>query len=456
MSRSLTNTVVLLLLALPITWAIGVEQFVWFVILPIWLGYLLLRGHVVLSSDTAWARLPVTLLLIAMIVSGASIVGAGPARLVTYVWGVLAYMSGLALFLSLGAGDESRRTSDRLINAAVVGMAVANAAGLIALALGLRQGFEAPFAYLLPRSVRGSDLGSAMFNNSLLRAQPTFLFGVEGTRVKSFFVYPNTYALANDVAIGLSLYVAAAAAQRRRWLKAMGGGLAFVLALAASFASLSRTGIVVTAAGALAVVWIAMLRTAPRVAAMAVVAAVAATGWLGYVFLDEIRLTIDLVLYARGRGSAESRFATYITSVEAVVDRPIGFGTQRDELPGYPVPGLPLGTHSQFIAVLFKHGWLGLSAFLALVGALYSRFMRHAVRHAGGRIGGAKTFYTAATWSMTSVLLHMTFIEIALDMTSFVLIVVLWVAVESRHGYYERLRDDRSPASDQGVSPSMT
>jgi hypothetical protein len=162
--------------------------------------------------------------------------------------------------------------------------------------------------------------------------------------------------------------------------------------------------------------------------------------WLAYQYLDTLRLVADSLVYARGRGSAESRAATYTLSVQAVLANPIGYGTQRDALQGMPVPGLPLGTHSQFIAVLFKYGWVGLLAFLGILWKIYSGFLTGVLSHLRSKGGEARIFFTALTWSMVSVVVHLIVIEVALDMTSFMMVTTLWVVVAMRADYYRVLR----------------
>lgn len=430
-----------LFILLPLTWALGIDQFVWYCVPLVWAVTALLRQRVVFNQEAAGIRPLVALLLFAAVVSGLSVVGAPGGRQITYLWGLASYFTAFLVYVTLRGGEDACRTTGRLIKAVVATMAVANLAGLGALALGLVGGFEAPFGRLMPAVVRTSDLGGSMFDNALLRGQPTYLFGIQATRVKSFFIYPNTYSLANDVAIGMGLFLTCEAFRRRSWGRTIAWGAAFLLSLGASFASLSRTGIIVVCVGGLAVAYVHFFQRLPRLLTAIGIAGAGFAIWVVYLYRDTLLSVADVLIYARGSGSAESRFATYTLSIQAVLSRPIGFGTQRDLLDGLPATGLPLGTHSQFIAVLFKYGWVGFVAFLGILWRVHRRFLRGIVSHlsSGSRNGGARVFYTALTWSMVSVLLHLLFIEAALDMTSFMMVVTLWVVVELRAGYYEAL-----------------
>lgn len=434
----LVRSVEVLFLSLPLTWLLGLSQFVWYVLPFMWLVVLLVPPYTMTYLGHWPLVTSVFVFLSAIVLSGFSVVGISTARQITYVWGVLSYTTALGTLVFLGgaAGAESRNV--RLMRSVVITMVVANVTGLAALFFGLKGEYVAPFSKLLPAMVRHSDIGTSIFTNSLIRERPTYLFGIPATRVRAFFIYPNTYALANDVAVGMSLYLALRARRQRRHWAAGAYAAAFVLALAAAFASLSRTGILAIVFGGALTLYIHVRRRAPRlsrVVAVLVLACVVAGIYLSY---DTLRLILKALVYARGRGSPQSRFGTYLLSAKAVLMHPLGFGTERDVAAGIRAVGLPLGTHSQFVAVLFKYGWLGLAGFGGLLVTVYGSLFRQE-RVATSSWDGLY-FYEAMTWSMAAILFHMLFIELSLDMVSFMMIIVLWSCVVTRTRQYKRQR----------------
>ena len=79
---------------------------------------------------------------------------------------------------------------------------------------------------------------------------------------------------------------------------------------------------------------------------------------------------IDLLLYSRGEGSANTRMKIYIQTFNSFLERPIfGWGTERD------VKGLayPLGSHSYYLGTLYKQGIVGFSLFISIVVLIWNK-----------------------------------------------------------------------------------
>ena len=79
---------------------------------------------------------------------------------------------------------------------------------------------------------------------------------------------------------------------------------------------------------------------------------------------------IDLVLYSRGEGSANTRGKIYVQTFNSFLESPIfGWGTERD------VKGLayPLGSHSYYLGTLYKQGIVGFTLFIAIVVLLWNK-----------------------------------------------------------------------------------
>jgi len=84
---------------------------------------------------------------------------------------------------------------------------------------------------------------------------------------------------------------------------------------------------------------------------------------LGAISLENVRNIFDTLLYARGRGSVESRTTVYEATVRGFLERPIfGWGTERDIRESL----FPAGSHSYYLSILYKNGIAGIFIFLIL------------------------------------------------------------------------------------------
>jgi O-antigen ligase len=74
------------------------------------------------------------------------------------------------------------------------------------------------------------------------------------------------------------------------------------------------------------------------------------------------------VLFARGPGSFTDRSAVYVYTLQGALERPLlGWGTERD-IPNFPYPA---GSHSHYLGILYKQGFIGFLVFLATLFTLW-------------------------------------------------------------------------------------
>jgi O-antigen ligase len=178
-------------------------------------------------------------------------------------------------------------------------------------------------------------------------------------------------------------------------------------------------------------------RTSPTVRRLAMVAAAGIVGIAVLLFFASLQEMAQDVIYARGHGSADMRLLIYAESLRAVLQNPLGYGTYRD-IPSLGPDVPPLGSHSQYISVLFKYGVLGLTAFLFFLLAVFRTWLRglNAAR-ARGDLAGFR-FYAFTGWAFVGTTLHEAVCELSLDLTAYMVIVALWLAIAVRTSAYER------------------
>ena len=125
-------------------------------------------------------------------------------------------------------------------------------------------------------------------------------------------------------------------------------------------------------------------------------------------------------VFARGEGSFNSRFGVYEASIAGFLERPFfGWGTERD------VEGLalPAGSHSEYIAALYRQGLFGLFAF---VGLLWSVWRATRPIHGDEARKPWGKFLRYGRWFYATALINSLLNDPAVDTSTFVL---LWLFI---------------------------
>jgi O-antigen ligase len=325
--------------------------------------------------------------------------------------------------------------SNRYLNAVVVLTGTASVVGLCALAFDLRGSFISPFGALLPERLSSTELGTVISMKSLLWDRTSRIFDIDLHRTKAFFLFPNTFALVLGVGIPAALHAIGAA---RNALGKMAAASVVLASLVCLAFTTSRGGIAAMVCGIATFVYVsATRRTSTAVRRLAMVAAAGIVGIAILLFFASLQDMAEEVIYARGHGSADMRLLIYAESLKAVLQYPFGYGTYRD-IPSLGPDVPPLGSHSQYISVVFKYGVLGLVAFLFFLLRVFQTWLRglNAAR-ARGDLAGFR-FYAYTGWAFVGTTLHQAVVELSLDVTAYMVLVALWLAIAVRTSAYER------------------
>lgn len=130
--------------------------------------------------------------------------------------------------------------------------------------------------------------------------------------------------------------------------------------------------------------------------------------------IEQTSSAVEAFVFARGSGSYESRFGVYEASLVGFLERPLfGWGTERD------VEGLqlPAGSHSEYLAALYRQGLLGV---IALAGMLISAWVT--TRPPGGLAARSEegTMLRYGRWFFVGAVLNSTMNDPAVDATAYV------------------------------------
>lgn len=356
-----TRTYVMaVIVGVPVWWALGVEQFVYPLLLVPALLALVATQKRVHVSPVLVVLLP---FLIVYLASALFIVE--DDRYLTFLKNLATYVTAAMLLVVVPGVTRTWSDVRALVVALAIAMAMSGIVGALAITGIVRGPFASPFGALLPSSLAGTALGSNIVERSLGWMSWFAGFGTY-FRVNSVFLWPTSYGAALALTLPIVAFVAATSRRRR-------ARLAWWAIAALMLANLVFTTgrMAALALGAAAVVWYlgTRLRTRWRTRVVASALGVALVGAAVLVepaLLDAPQVVEQTVL-ARGSGSPTSRWTIYQRTLEGFVERPLlGWGTERNIAGVSDTFIYPAGSHSYYLATLYRQGILGFVAFMAL------------------------------------------------------------------------------------------
>ena len=416
------------LLLLPVWWFLGLEQFIWpllFFPLAVMLVYSRAKEGrgIYLPAAGRWGLLYLAVqLLSALFIVETSWYLVFVRNLALWVGGASLYLLIVNLF---PFGSEG---FDRLLRTVALVTLFSCVAAFLPVLNIVDVQFVSPLAKVLPPVVTNSEFAQAILDKSWSALEATTIFGIRFGRPRSFFTYPNPFAGYLVLTLPLLVYGATRQTNRlRRWLWI---GLA-ALAGSTLIITTSRAGIV----SCLVAVFFVRQRLAARWRFLIYAALVCAL-LVGVGVVLEYSLTQDSLFQwgeslvtARGK-SHLTRLTVYEATFRSWLERPLfGWGTQRTPTAGGLTPNYPpLGSHSTYIAVLYRHGLVGFAIFALMIAAVIQQLYRR------GLDRPAKEFVLFARWAVIGSLLHIILLEVDLDATLLTTMWLVWglVAVATR------------------------
>lgn len=347
-----------LLIATPLLWVLGLEQFFAVPVL-LWSAVKLLGRGVRLPQHPV--LLALLFLLIAMTVSALFVDEA--FRYITYVRNVSMYVNAALIVLIVLASAPTLAEIRRLLRALVVLMGLAALIGLLGIIDISRPQFSSLFGQLLPASISDTGYGQQIANRSTGNMAWFRLFGGY-FRVSSFFMFSTMYAAALAISIPIAAYFCRVGTWRSRSLSAVILGL-LIVNLVFTTGRMAMVGLV---AGLLVLI-LQNPNTFWKVVTTTLITAGIAASLL-WIPEGSVTGVVDEFVFARGEGSPLTRLTIYQSTLEGLIQRPMfGWGTERD-IVGVEGMTLPAGSHSYYLGMAYKHGLFGLAVFAALLVAI--------------------------------------------------------------------------------------
>ncbi len=289
-------------------------------------------------------------------------------------------LSIIVAFLgSLGAGvmaydrdgDGPRTGNVSLPTVAVAVTAVCTVSGVASLVSSvLRESFAftTPLAPFVPDVIRSTRLGAVSLVERGFGAT-SFLLGEEIFRPRGLFLYSTSQAVAQATLVPVILGVGLHSRPGLRRLLLLACACLNTVSVVLTTTRTSTFALLVV----LAVLWVrargplltktsGFLRAHRRLAVAAVLVGLVVMP----LFAPAGNLLRDLVTTR----SADTRADIYATTIEWWAQRPLlGWGTVVDRAGASP-SAPPLGSHSQYLGVLFKQGLIGLLLFVGLIASV--------------------------------------------------------------------------------------
>jgi hypothetical protein len=335
-----------------------------------------------------------------------------------FVRNLAVYAGALGLFLVVVNVAKTEPDLLKILRGLDLMVLLACLVGLAAI-LGLipiRPGLPAPISYILPERIRTSEYLSKMIVPNFGDYIRLELFNIRVRRINSLFPYANLFAAALIIALPFELFLLNLSSGRRRMLARLKIFLIFVNL----FFTYSRGAVLALLFGML---YIGFLRVKRFLGFLQRPAVVLATVCVLLVFLFFL---VEPVFQSKST-STSVRLFIYEKTIESWKESPLfGWGTPRniivDGEPSKKHP--PLGSHSQFLAVLYRYGLVGFILYGTILGLVFRevRKISRLARNDGilGNLG------VSAGWAFFLNLVHQVFIVMDFDIIVLYLIWMNW------------------------------
>ncbi|MFC2171023.1 O-antigen ligase family protein [Acidobacteriota bacterium] len=351
----------LLYLLLPIWWAIGIEQIIW----PV--GLVLIGLRVFSNLNFKIKLVPTTKWLfwfiIVHLLSGLFIVES--FRWLTFARNLSTYVLAFLLVLILTNRIKSHGEIDYLLRRLIFVMTIASLVGLLGIFGIWRPNFQSLLGSFLPDWIVKTTYGGAIAFKET--GQEDWFAGLgKYYRVNSFFNFATMYASALAISVPIALYHI----NRSRGLRAKFFWFFSLIVMVSNL--LFTTGRVAIISLGLGATYFLFRYSESKknvraltavVAFLAVFASLVMSLREGNIPPSFYEENINRVVFSRGQGSFVSRERVYRQTLKGVMERPVlGWGTERD----FPKSRFPAGSHSYYLGILYKQGFIGLLIFMGI------------------------------------------------------------------------------------------
>ncbi|MGM0589731.1 MAG: O-antigen ligase family protein [Bacteroidota bacterium] len=336
-----------MILLIPFWWILGVEQFVYSIILSLCAFKIIVQKG---KAEADYIVLLYLLFLAVYVLSFFYIVES--KRVLTFARNFSAYYSAALLMFVFYNVNVRENNVTGIINAIIFVLIFSSFLGLLGIFGIFRSEFTSVIGYVLPSFITNTTYGGLIAERNIGINQWFVVIG-KYFRLSGLFLFSTFYASTIALTFPLFWYKFKMAQSRKTRM------LLFVAILVLLLNLIFTTGRVAMASLMAGMVYIYLFHpdTISRYNRLILfsVASISVLIISMLYFWQEIQLILDAVIYARS-GSANARLNVYIATINGFLERPFfGWGTEQD------MAGLryPAGSHSNYLGLLYKQGIFG-------------------------------------------------------------------------------------------------
>jgi len=351
-----------LILLFPLWWFLGMEQFLWcFAIGLIFIQFCIYNKW---EFRTNIITLLLAFFIVVYGISFFSIIE--KIRYITYCRNLSTYLTALMLLVITWNVIDKWWQIEKLLKAVIVVMLIASIVGVLGFSFELfRIQFKSLTGYFMPNSIAKTGYGSVIAVRNI--GFYNWFIGI-GTyfRVSSFFLYSTMFSSTLAITMPIALFLANINKGMTRNFYIFSFSM---MGLALLFTT-GRVAIMAFSIGYIMFRFISIKNFSIKFSIFGIGLLLCALFLLWLEQSGILHQIIDLLLYSRGEGSANTRMKIYIQTYNSFLERPIfGWGTERD------VKGLayPLGSHSYYLGTLYKQGVIGFTLFISIVFLIWNK-----------------------------------------------------------------------------------
>jgi len=378
-TTSLITDIILYFTLIPIWVVLGIAQFLG----PVLMIFLFLKLLLLHSREKRPLKVPYiltsafVLLMLSMLLSGLHILE--PYWTLVFLRNLILYLSAFCLLLIVYNTCRTRKDLSRLITGLTILSFIASLLGLLVITgiIPLRVIGTTPISGILPH-----DIAQSEFLEKALH--PDFgdyrrVLGWKMKRLSSIFISPNSLAAVLIMLLPLQLFLWGHATKRQRLLLMA----AIPLGIICLFFTYSRGAAVSVPLGFLFFLY---LKFRIRQARRQQITVMITTGVLLFAILGLLISGSRFVTDIKPQ-SDTTRMLIIRKSIESLRSSPVfGWGTQRNmEVIALDPEIKPLGSHSNYLAYLYRYGLVGFSIFIFIYAFVFIHIIRLSGRSSPSR-----------------------------------------------------------------------
>tara|TARA_B100001758_G_scaffold247953_1_gene269037 strand:+ start:23651 stop:24955 length:1305 start_codon:yes stop_codon:yes gene_type:complete len=358
----IVNELYYLIVLFPLWWFLGVEQFFWFVSVG-----LVFMQFLIYSKFEFRANIISILLLLFLVVYGISFFSiVEKMRYITYFRNLSTYITALMLLIISWNVIDKWSQIEKLLKAIVLVMFIASIVGVLAFSFEIfRVQFKSLTGYFLPAFITKTGYGSVIavrnvgFYNWFLGFDTYF-------RPSSFFLYSTMFSSTLAIVLPIAMFLR----QINKGIKRKYYSFVVLTMILALFATTGRVAILSFFLAFLLFQYMRIKAISIRFIFISLIMLLSAVFLFWLESTGILYQIIDVVLYSRGEGSANTRMKIYTQTFINFLERPFfGWGTERDS----SNLAYPLGSHSYYLGTLYKQGVVGFFLFIGIIIAIWQK-----------------------------------------------------------------------------------